>query len=111
MTAPTDPPDTLLILRPVRDPLARPGYPARDPDYRMKLLLKRLLRDFGFRCVRVCDVPTGTRPADVRAGTGDGDGNGPAADRGRPSLQSPASGSRVLPAVFGFSPQRERSKS
>jgi hypothetical protein len=62
-----DPPDVLLILRPGRDPLERPGQPARDADYRLKLVLKRLLRDFGFRCVRVCDTPPGAKPADVNS--------------------------------------------
>lgn len=63
----TDLPDVLLILRPGRDPLEGPGYPARDADYRLKLALKTLLRAFGLRCVRACDVKTGTKPAEVRA--------------------------------------------
>ena len=66
MTAPEEP-DTLLILRPVRDPMQRPGCPARDADYRLKLALKTLLRSFGLKCVRACDVPAGTKPADVKA--------------------------------------------
>jgi hypothetical protein len=63
----TDPPDVLLILRPVRDPLEGPGYPARDADYRLKLALKTLLRAYRLRCVSVRDVKTGKKPADVRA--------------------------------------------
>lgn len=51
-------PDVLLVLRPVRDPLEGPGYPARDADYRLKLALKTLLRAYGLRCVSVRDVKT-----------------------------------------------------
>lgn len=65
-SAPGREPDVLLVLRPLRDPLERPGQPARDSDYRLKLVLKRLLRDFGFRCLRACDVKPGTKPADVK---------------------------------------------
>ncbi|MBX3399507.1 MAG: hypothetical protein KF873_12255 [Gemmataceae bacterium] len=61
------PPDVLLILHPGREPLERPGVPARDADYRLRLALKTLLRSFGLRCVRACDLKTGTKPADVRA--------------------------------------------
>ena len=76
--------DVLLILRPGRDPLERPGCPSRDADYRLKLVLKRLLRDFGFRCVRVCDLPAGTAPATVGPnavprGTDEAHGQKPAA--------------------------------
>jgi hypothetical protein len=67
MNEPTDPPDVLLILRPGRDPMEAPGVPARDADYRLRLALKSLLRSFGLRCLRACDVPAGTRIADVKA--------------------------------------------
>ncbi|WP_149112152.1 hypothetical protein [Limnoglobus roseus] len=43
----------VLVLRPVADPQAGPGVPPRDPDYRLKLALKTLLRAFGLRCVAV----------------------------------------------------------
>jgi hypothetical protein len=46
----------MLILTPLPDPLARRGLPPRDADYRLKLLLKRVLRDHGFRCDRCCDA-------------------------------------------------------
>jgi hypothetical protein len=45
--------DILMILRPLGDPLERSHGIRRSSDYRLKLVLKRLLRDFGFRCVRV----------------------------------------------------------
>ncbi len=51
-----NPPDVLLVLRPVRDPLEGPGQPARDADYRLKLALKTLLRAYGLRCVTCRDV-------------------------------------------------------
>lgn len=63
----TDEPDTLLILRPLRDPMQAPGVPARDAEYRLKLALKTLLRSFGLKCVRACNVPVGTKPANVKA--------------------------------------------
>lgn len=50
--------DTILILRPVADPAAGPGRPARDPEYRLKLLLKALLRGYGFRAVSVAPART-----------------------------------------------------
>jgi len=40
-----------LILRPMPDPL---GW--RTPTYRLKQVLKVLLRSFGFRCIRI-DYP------------------------------------------------------
>lgn len=58
-------PDVMLILRPVADPHARAGAPPRAADYRLRLALKVLLRGFGLRCVRACEVPTGVKPTDV----------------------------------------------
>ena len=68
MTAPTDPPDVQLVLRPVADPQVRYGHAERDADYRLKLALKTLLRSYGLRCVTCRDVK-----AESQAGTGDGD--------------------------------------
>ena len=42
-------------LKPVTDPQRRQGFPARDPNYRLKLVLKRLLRDYGLECTSVSD--------------------------------------------------------
>ena len=53
----------ILELKPVTDPLRRQGLPARDPTYRLKLALKRLLRDYGLECTSVRDgqgEPIGT---------------------------------------------------
>lgn len=41
------------MLFPLRDPLARDGRLARDPDYRLGQALKALLRQYGFRAVVV----------------------------------------------------------
>ncbi|AMV30158.1 hypothetical protein VT84_37545 [Gemmata sp. SH-PL17] len=43
----------ILELKPVADPQRRLGYPARDPNYRLKLALKRFLRDYGLECTSV----------------------------------------------------------
>jgi hypothetical protein len=50
------PATTILYLRP--EP-AGPDARGRQPEYRLKLLLKRLLRTFGWRCVaiRAADSP------------------------------------------------------
>ena len=64
--------DVVLVLRPVADPLARTngGY-ARDASYRLRLLLKRMLRDHGFRCLSVGPAtPHGQGDAGVAAATG-----------------------------------------
>ncbi len=45
----------ILELKPVADPQRRQGYPARDPNYRLKLALKRFLRDYGLECTSVRD--------------------------------------------------------
>ena len=62
--------DVLLILRPLGDPLKATHGIDRDPSYRLKLVLKTLLRTFGFRCVSVQNAPVksttpkvGTAPA------------------------------------------------
>jgi hypothetical protein len=39
------------------DPRERRGGAYRDADYRLKLLLKFILRGYGFRAVRVAPVP------------------------------------------------------
>ena len=56
MRAATGEPDILLVLRPLGDPQAAHGHPARNANYRLKLVLKRLLRDYGFKCERCCDA-------------------------------------------------------
>lgn len=48
--------DVLLHLTPVRDPLAGPGTPPRDAEYRLRLALKALLRCHGWRCKEVLDA-------------------------------------------------------
>jgi hypothetical protein len=68
-TTKNDEPDYMLVLRPVRDPLEAWGTPARDGGYRLKLALKTLLRSYGLKCVRVCDVPEGMQSGKVRANT------------------------------------------
>lgn len=42
-----------LVLEPKPDPLARRGYPERDPVYRLRLALKRLLREYGLKAIVV----------------------------------------------------------
>jgi hypothetical protein len=42
-----------IVIEPKPDLLARQGGPERDPMYRLRLALKRLLRDYGLRCVMV----------------------------------------------------------
>ena len=42
-----------LVLVPVRDPCERNGHAARTPEYRLKILLKALVRGYGFRCASV----------------------------------------------------------
>lgn len=42
-----------LVIEPKDDPLCRRGLPARKPMYRLKLALKRLVRDYGLRPVIV----------------------------------------------------------
>jgi hypothetical protein len=42
-----------LILEAKQDPICRDGYPGRDPMYRLRLALKRLLRDYGLRAIVV----------------------------------------------------------
>ncbi|VTS01717.1 unnamed protein product [Gemmata massiliana] len=58
----------ILELKPVADPQRRQGYPARDPNYRLKLALKRFLRDYGLECTSVRDGQgepiDGTSPTD-----------------------------------------------
>lgn len=47
-------------------PLQRVAHVRQDRDYRLRLALKRLLRDFGLRCSAVCDADRVTiepRPA------------------------------------------------
>ena len=60
MSAPPDPPPPrfTLTVEALPDPLAGPRREgvARDPAYRLKLLLKHMLRALGFRCVEVITV-------------------------------------------------------
>lgn len=78
---PADREDVVLIIRPVRDPLAGPGRPPRDAAYRLKLLLKRILRDHGFRAVAVRNPTTDEAAAcgrhTVSGDTGDTPGQPP----------------------------------
>jgi hypothetical protein len=59
MTAPADPePPWILVLRPA------PGAWTAPPEVRMRALLKRLLRSFGFVCVEIrVTLPVDTPPA------------------------------------------------
>jgi hypothetical protein len=45
------------LIRDAGDPIARQGLRGRDAHYRLKLLLKCLLRSFGFRAVEVRPAP------------------------------------------------------
>jgi hypothetical protein len=47
---------TVLVIRAVKDPQTRRGLPERDPDDRLGLLLKRIVRDYGFRVEVCCDA-------------------------------------------------------
>lgn len=49
-------PDFALVLRPVRDPLARVNGFDRDPTLRLRYALKTLLRGFGLKCTRVYET-------------------------------------------------------
>lgn len=57
MTPPPNP-RFVLTVEALPDPLARGRQEgtARDPAYRMKLLLKHMLRALGFRCVKLTPV-------------------------------------------------------
>ncbi len=51
---PPDPPGVVVIhIRPVADPQARDGRPGRAPLYRLRGLLRVMLRGFGWK---VCDM-------------------------------------------------------
>lgn len=57
-----------LVLEVLPDPQAKAlgDRFARPGDYRLKLALKRLLRDFGLRCVSVHDArPAGNKAEDL----------------------------------------------
>lgn len=49
----------ILELKAVEDPMQRQGLPPREPDYRLRLALKVLLRVYGLRCVSVRDKNSG----------------------------------------------------
>lgn len=53
----TDRPVYTLVLRDQGDPATRRGFPDRPGEYRLKLALKRLARDWGFRCTRAMPAP------------------------------------------------------
>lgn len=57
MTPPAQNPRFVLTLEALPDPNAKHGEKyARDSEYRLKLLLKRMLRSFGFRCVKITEI-------------------------------------------------------
>lgn len=67
MTEPNhQPPDVTIVLRAVADPLVRAGLPERDMDYRLKLALKTLLRQFGLKCIACRDVQAGEPGEDTQ---------------------------------------------
>jgi hypothetical protein len=52
---------TVLVIEAVTDPLERNHGIRRAANYRLKLVLKRLLRYFGFRCIS-CGPETPPQP-------------------------------------------------
>ena len=65
------PPSVTLVFVAAADPLVRHhGGAGRDFPYRIRLLLKRALRDLGLRCVAARDVQPGD-PTTVSATLGE----------------------------------------
>jgi hypothetical protein len=52
---------TILVIEAGPDPLYVHHGINRDPNYRLRVLLKRLLRDLGFKCVS-CGPETPPKP-------------------------------------------------
>lgn len=52
---------SVLVIEAVADPLERNHGINRSANYRLKLVLKRLLRDYGFKCIR-CGPETPPQP-------------------------------------------------